>query len=256
MGGDFLPLVFDPVRGEALSGRGNRVEERAPVGEVSIGGIGGNPCPTGHLSEYHSVGSSGTRKLDSGIDEGSLQIAMAVGRTRRGFWHGVDPRVDVWPAISQALQNGVHSVNMAEAALEQPQEVDFPMLSRSYTFSSFSSDRIADSIRFYRDVLGLDLEESMGGFALNLAGDRRVFVYPKSEHVPADFTVLNFLVDDIDRTVDDLNDRGVVTKIYTDDEFPTDAKGIARSAGEGPDIAWFLDPAGNVLSVLCEPRDG
>jgi hypothetical protein len=69
-------------------------------------------------------------------------------------------------------------------------------------------------------------------------------------HTPASFTVLNFPVEDVEAAVNDLNARGVVTKIYSDDEFPTDAKGIMR--GNGPDIAWFTDPAGNVLSVLKE----
>ena len=129
------------------------------------------------------------------------------------------------------------------------------MLSRSQAFSSFSSNRIDESIVFYRDLLGLALEEEMSGFRLSLAGGGSVFVYPKAEHVPADFTVLNFHVPDIDGAIDALNAAGVPTKIYDDDEFPTDGRGIARGGeGYGPDIAWFRDPAGNVLSVLAEPR--
>lgn len=127
------------------------------------------------------------------------------------------------------------------------------MLSASAAFSGFSSNAIEESIPFYRDVLGLELEEAMGGFTLVLAGGGRVFVYPKSDHVPATFTVLNFPVEDIDAAVDELNARGVDTAIYDDPSLGADAKGIARGrAGFGPDIAWFRDPAGNVLSVLAD----
>jgi hypothetical protein len=92
----------------------------------------------------------------------------------------------------------------------------------------------------------------MGNLDLTLPGGGTVFVYPKPDHEPASFTILNFVVDDIDAAVDELNARGVVTRIYDDPSFPTDEKGIARgkAAGQGPDIAWFRDPAGNVLSVL------
>jgi hypothetical protein len=83
---------------------------------------------------------------------------------------------------------------------------------------------------------------------LHLAGDRPTLVYPKPEHTPADYTILNFPVDDIDKAVDDLAARGVQFERY--DNLDQDAKGIAR--GEGPDIAWFKDPAGNVLAVLHE----
>lgn len=129
------------------------------------------------------------------------------------------------------------------------------MLSDSAAFSGFSSNEIEKSIAFYRDVLGLELEEGMGGFTLVLAGGARVFVYPKADHVPASFTVLNFPVEDIDATVAELNSRGVETAIYDDPRLGADSRGIARGrAGFGPDIAWFRDPAGNVLSVLAEPR--
>jgi catechol 2,3-dioxygenase-like lactoylglutathione lyase family enzyme len=125
------------------------------------------------------------------------------------------------------------------------------MLSDSHAFSGFSSNRIEESIAFYRDVLGLQLEETMGGFSLTFAGGGSVFVYPKPDHEPATFTVLNFPVDDIDAAVDELNSRGVVTKIYDDPQLGTDEKGISRGAKYGgPDIAWFRDPAGNVLSVI------
>ena len=83
---------------------------------------------------------------------------------------------------------------------------------------------------------------------LHLAGDRPTLVYPKPDHTPADYTILNFPVDDIDKAVDELTARGVRFERY--DGFEQDEKGIAR--GEGPYIAWFKDPAGNVLSVLQE----
>jgi catechol 2,3-dioxygenase-like lactoylglutathione lyase family enzyme len=118
-------------------------------------------------------------------------------------------------------------------------------------FSGFSSNAIEESKAFYGEILGLQLEEVMGGLRLSLGGGGTVFIYPKPNHEPAGFTVLNFPVDDIDAAVDELNARGVVTKIYGDGEFGTDEKGIQRTGGKwGPDIAWFRDPAGNVLAVL------
>ena len=120
-------------------------------------------------------------------------------------------------------------------------------------FSGFSSNAIEESKRFYGEILGLRYEEAMGGLRLFLGGGGSVFVYPKENHEPAGFTVLNFPVPDIDAAVDALNAQGVVTKIYSDDEFPSDPKGIARGGPQwGPDIAWFRDPAGNVLAVLSD----
>jgi predicted enzyme related to lactoylglutathione lyase len=125
------------------------------------------------------------------------------------------------------------------------------MFGSSPAFSGFSSDAIEESKSFYGDLLGLEYEEAMGGLTLRLGGGGRVFVYPKEDHVPASFTVLNFPVEDIDAAVEALNSRGVVTKIYKDEEFPSDERGIVRGGpGRGPSIAWFRDPAGNVLSVL------
>ena len=118
-------------------------------------------------------------------------------------------------------------------------------------FSSFSSNDIEGSKRFYGEILGLPYEEAMGGLSLTLGGGGRVFIYPKENHEPATFTVLNFEVDDIDAAVDRLNANGIPTKIYSDDEWPSDEKGIVRGGPEfGPDIAWFRDPAGNVIAVL------
>lgn len=120
------------------------------------------------------------------------------------------------------------------------------MFAGSDTFSSFSIDDAAAAVAFYRDTLGLETSVNAMGFVdITLPDGHRVLAYVKSTHVPAEFTVLNFGVADVDATVDALNAKGVVTKLYQ--EF-TDAKGVQR--GHGPDIAWFADPAGNVLSVI------
>lgn len=120
-------------------------------------------------------------------------------------------------------------------------------------FSGFSVDDIAAAKSFYGDTLGLAVTEGpMGNLDLALPSGAHVFIYPKDDHTPASFTILNLVVEDIDAAVDDLNARGVVTDIYDDPRLPTDEKGIlrGRAAERGPDIAWFRDPAGNVLSVL------
>jgi catechol 2,3-dioxygenase-like lactoylglutathione lyase family enzyme len=125
-------------------------------------------------------------------------------------------------------------------------------------FTGFSVDDVEAAREFYGTALGLTVEDApgAGGLTLRLPSGQGVLVYPKGEgHVPAEFTILNLVVDDIDRAVDDLNAAGVVTKIYTGDEsYGTDERGINRGSvsGQGPDIAWFRDPAGNVLSVLVE----
>jgi len=122
------------------------------------------------------------------------------------------------------------------------------MFSAAQAFSGFSIDDLAAAKTFYGETLGLEVTENdMGFLELQLGSGARVLAYVKPNHEPASFTILNFPVDDVEAAVDDLNARGVVTKIYGD-ESGTDEKGIAR--GFGPDIAWFRDPAGNVLSVL------
>lgn len=119
-------------------------------------------------------------------------------------------------------------------------------------FSSFAAPDIDEAAAFYRDKLGLDVtvyEEMGGGFSIALPGGGSIFVYPKPDHEPAVFTVLNFDVEDVEAAVDDLNARGIVTKIYTDPDYGTDEKGISRGFEGGPSIAWFRDPAGNVIAV-------
>lgn len=119
-------------------------------------------------------------------------------------------------------------------------------------FSGFSVDDVDAARSFYAETLGLDVRDNeMGFLELHLPSGGMVLVYPKENHEPATFTILNFAVDDLDAAIDELNGLGVTTKIYSDDEFPTDSKGILRGGDEGPDIAWFRDPAGNVLAVLA-----
>jgi catechol 2,3-dioxygenase-like lactoylglutathione lyase family enzyme len=123
------------------------------------------------------------------------------------------------------------------------------MFAAARAMSGFSVNNIAAAKEFYGEVLGLDVNDGdMGTLRLTLPGGAEVLVYPKDNHEPASFTILNFLVDDVDAAVEQLNGKDVRTKIYDDPQLPTDAKGIMR--GNGPDIAWFKDPAGNVLSVL------
>ncbi|CAM3793325.1 VOC family protein [Smaragdicoccus niigatensis] len=125
------------------------------------------------------------------------------------------------------------------------------MLGTSKTFSSFSVDDLDAARTFYGEVLGLSVrDDDMGILHLDLAGGAEAIAYPKPDHQPATFTVLNFQVDDIDATVDELTARGVTFETYPG--LPHDAKGVlrGRAANQGPDIAWFTDPAGNILSVL------
>src|SRR4051794_1799122 len=122
------------------------------------------------------------------------------------------------------------------------------MLENSKAFSGFSVDDVPRAREFYGDTLGLETEEENGLLFLHLAGGHDVLVYPKPDHAPAAFTVLNFPVDDIEATVDALFDRGIQFERYEGTPVETDEKGIFR--GGGPLIAWFKDPAGNVLSVL------
>jgi predicted enzyme related to lactoylglutathione lyase len=126
------------------------------------------------------------------------------------------------------------------------------MFKDTKAFSGFSVDDLTAAKTFYAQTLGLEVEESPAGLMLKIAGGNGTLVYPKDNHVPATFTILNFPVADIDQAVDELTKRGVTFEQY--DQL-TDERGIARgiAAGQGPDIAWFKDPAGNILSVLQEP---
>ncbi len=120
------------------------------------------------------------------------------------------------------------------------------MFRNSQAFSGFSSDDIAAAREFYAGTLGLEAAEENGMLTLKLAGGGRVLIYPKADHQPATFTVLNFPVANIDTAVDELVAAGVQFERY--EGSPQDERGIMR--GNGPSIAWFKDPAGNILSVL------
>ncbi len=124
------------------------------------------------------------------------------------------------------------------------------MLTTSKAFSGFSADDIGKARDFYGKILGLNVSEAHGMLNLHLGGGTDVLIYPKPNHTPASFTVLNFPVADVDKTVEDLTQRGVRFEVYDFPGLKTDARGIAR--GNGPTIAWFKDPAGNILSVLDE----
>ena len=122
------------------------------------------------------------------------------------------------------------------------------MFKNTKAFSSFSVDDLTKAKKFYGEVLGLEVSEQEEGLRLN-AGGSAVFAYPKSNHVPATFTILNFQVDNVEKAVDALSARGVRFEHYDDENLKTDSKGISRDP-RGPKIAWFKDPAGNFLSVL------
>ena len=122
------------------------------------------------------------------------------------------------------------------------------MFANTKAYSGFAVDDLQKAREFYGETLGLDVSEENGMLQLHIAGGGVILVYPKPDHTPASFTILNFPVDDIDKAVDELAARGVRFERY--DGFEQDEKGISR--GEGPYIAWFKDPAGNVLSVLQE----
>jgi catechol 2,3-dioxygenase-like lactoylglutathione lyase family enzyme len=120
------------------------------------------------------------------------------------------------------------------------------MLEHSKAFSGFSVDDIDRARRFYAETLGLRVTEEHGMLTLHTAGDRNTLIYPKDDHAPATYTTLNFPVEDVEKTVDELTARGVRFERYEGSE--QDEKGIYR--GQGPLIAWFRDPAGNILSVI------
>ena len=122
------------------------------------------------------------------------------------------------------------------------------MLGESKAFSGFAVPDVAKAKEFYAETLGLNVSESHGLLTLHLAGGNNVLIYPKPNHVPATFTVLNFPVVNVDLAVDQLKKRGVRFEIYDLADIKTDEKGIMR--GNGPTIAWFKDPAGNILSVI------
>jgi catechol 2,3-dioxygenase-like lactoylglutathione lyase family enzyme len=121
------------------------------------------------------------------------------------------------------------------------------MFSNTHAFSSFAVDDLDAARSFYGDTLGLSISDGpMGVLSLDLPGDRSTLIYPKPDFAPATYTILNFPVDDVEAAVDELSSRGVEFERY--DGFEQDEKGISHAGG--PKIAWFKDPAGNILAVL------
>lgn len=126
------------------------------------------------------------------------------------------------------------------------------MFKDTKAFSGFSVDDLQKAKKFYGEVLGLNVVDNpMGLIELHIAGGNHILVYPKPNHEPATYTVLNFPVKNIDETVDELIKKGITFEQYGG-QIKTDEKGITRGGDRGPNIAWFKDPAGNILSVLEE----
>lgn len=129
------------------------------------------------------------------------------------------------------------------------------MLKESHAFSGFAVNDIAATKQFYRDVLDITVEDNNGmGLILKLVGGNEIFIYEKPDHVPAGFTILNFPVTNIDTIINDLAAKGVSLERYEGMAAEQDDKGVLRgkATGDGPDIAWFKDPSGNILSILEE----
>ena len=122
------------------------------------------------------------------------------------------------------------------------------MFKDTKAFSGFSVNDLQKAKDFYGTTLGLDVSEDHGLLELHIAGGTNILIYPKDNHIPATFTILNFPVDNIEQVVDELAAHGVRFESYNETYLVTDEKGISR--GGGPKIAWFKDPAGNILSVL------
>ena len=135
----------------------------------------------------------------------------------------------------------------AQGAQKASRKKTSSMFKESEAFSSFSVNDLKKAREFYGGTLGLDVNETKEGLELNLAGST-VFIYAKPNHTPASFTVLNFSVDDIEEAVAELDRLGLPREHYDLPDLKTDNQGIMR--GPGPKIAWFKDPAGNILSVL------
>ena len=128
--------------------------------------------------------------------------------------------------------------------------IHYIMFKDTKAVSSFSVNDLQKAKEFYHGILGIEIsEDSMGILTLHIAGGSEIFIYPKPNHEPATFTILNFPVGDFDKAVDELVNKGITFEHY-EDPIKTDEKGICRGDSYGPDIAWFKDPAGNILSVL------
>jgi catechol 2,3-dioxygenase-like lactoylglutathione lyase family enzyme len=166
----------------------------------------------------------------------------------RVFDHPPGPERIEPEATSVIDSPGVTHLRFRVVKWRRPRKRRTVMFESTKAFSGFAVDDLQKAREFYGETLGLRVSEAHGLLTLHIAGDRDTLVYPKQDHIPATYTILNFPVDDIDKAVDELAARGVRFERY--DGFEQDEKGIFR--GGGPNIAWFTDPAGNVLSVLQE----
>jgi catechol 2,3-dioxygenase-like lactoylglutathione lyase family enzyme len=144
--------------------------------------------------------------------------------------------------------DGLNSETMGPYGPATAKEEGDSLFKDTRAFSGFSVDDLEKAREFYGQTLGLDVTEANGLLQLHIAGGTTILIYPKDNHVPATFTILNFPVANIEQAVDELTARGVQFEHYNNGSLVTDEKGIVR--GGGPNIAWFTDPAGNILSVL------
>lgn len=129
------------------------------------------------------------------------------------------------------------------------------MFKDSHAFSSFSVNDLQAAKTFYSEVLGLKVSDNpMGVMELHIKGSSNIMVYPKPDHQPATFTILNILVPELENAVDALIIKGITFEQYHSEYLDTDERGIMRGNGQGPDIAWFKDPAGNILSLIEERK--
>ena len=140
---------------------------------------------------------------------------------------------------------------MAKAAATMGRASSSTIFKEAKAFSSFSVNDLQQAKEFYGQKLGLRVSEQPEGLAINLPDGNSVFLYSKPNHTPASFTVLNFIIEDVEEAVDGLSRLGVRMEKYNQPDLKTDERGIHRGA-RGPTIAWFKDPAGNIISVMEE----
>jgi catechol 2,3-dioxygenase-like lactoylglutathione lyase family enzyme len=152
--------------------------------------------------------------------------------------------------------NSLQPSHHLSATIKANKQEGADMFKAMAAFSGFSVDNQEKAKEFYTKTLGLELEDDKMGLQFKLPGGGSLFIYEKPDHKPATYTALNFVVSNIDEAVDGLAELGVEFEHYDNMPAPQDDKGIARglSAGQGPDIAWFKDPAGNILSVLQDQK--
>ncbi|MFC7449753.1 VOC family protein [Rhodococcus daqingensis] len=217
-----------------------------PDGDVRFGGVSllfdrrddiaaENPEPGRTILNFHV---DDARSVAARLDEMGADWLVRLEERSEGMLFGtlIDPDGNYFQIIELGARYVAARVVTPSTTLN------------SAPYSGFAVDDIEAATAFYRDVLGLTVTEEYGLLSLHVGGDKTVLVYPKENHTPATYTILNFPVDDIEAAVDTLRERGVTFDRYPGME--SDERGIFR--GGGPYIAWFTDPAGNILSVLQE----